>query len=150
MTITLCGSIAFIDQMYELKGKLEALGFNVLLPPDKVPNTEGELVDAKDYYASKKKAMSENNHAWVTEGNLDHRIKAHFEKIAKGDSILIANYDKNGIKNYVGPNSLVEMGIAFYLNKKIYLLNPVPDIAYKEEILGMKPEVIENDLKRIK
>lgn len=150
MTITLCGSIAFIDSMYELKTKLESLGFNVLIPPDKVPDHDGKIVDAKEYYASKKKAMSENNHAWATQGNLANRIKDHFEKIAAGDMILVANYDKNGIKNYVGPNSLVEMGIAFYLKKKIYLLNPVPDISYKEEILGMHPEVINNDLTRIK
>ncbi|MEK7652120.1 MAG: hypothetical protein AAB351_02895 [Patescibacteria group bacterium] len=150
MTITLCGSIAFIDQMYELKEKLEILGFDVLIPPDKVPNKERELINVKDYYASKKKAMAANNHAWVTEGNLDNRIRDHFDKVTKGDAILVANYDKNGIKWYVGPNSLVEMGVAFYLNKKIYLLNPVPDVAYKEEILGMRPIVIENDLSRIK
>jgi hypothetical protein len=38
------------------------------------------------------------------------------------------------------------MGVAFYNHKKIYLLKPVPEIDSKEEVLGMKPTVINDDL----
>jgi hypothetical protein len=41
------------------------------------------------------------------------------------------------------------MGVAFYLNKPIYLLNPVPEISYKEEILAMFPMVVNDDLTKI-
>ena len=44
----------------------------------------------------------------------------------------------------------MEMGIALYLNKKIYLLNQIPEIPYKEEILRMSPIIINKDLTKIK
>ena len=48
--------------------------------------------------------------------------------------------------NYIGGNTFLEMGVAFYLNKPIYLLNIIPEIDYKEELLGMKPTIINNNL----
>lgn len=39
-----------------------------------------------------------------------------------------------------------EMGLAFHLGKPIYLYNPIPEISYKEEILGMKPVVMNRSL----
>ncbi len=145
MTVTLCGSIAFIDEMYLLKTELEGLGYKVLLPPNKVPGENGELIPASEYY-SQKKSLQKNDDAWIWRDHTD-RIVEHFDKVAKSDVILVANYDKNNIKNYIGPNTLMEMGLAFYLQKKIYLLNPIPDIAWKEEIVGLKPIVINGDLK---
>ena len=60
------------------------------------------------------------------------------------------SYDKNGVKGYIGGNTLMEMGLAFYLKKKIYLLNEVPELPYKEEILGVKPIILNGDLSKIK
>jgi hypothetical protein len=60
---------------------------------------------------------------------------------------LILNYEKNGVANYIGGNTLMEMGLACWLNKPIYLMNPVPaDLSYSEEIRGMRPIVIDSDL----
>ncbi len=145
MTITLCGSIAVIDEMYRLKTELEGLGHKVLLPPNEVPGESGELIPASEYY-NQKKSLQKNDDAWIWRDHTD-RIVAHFDKVSKADVVLIANYDKHGIKNYIGPNTLMEMGLAFYLQKKIYLLNPIPDIAWKEEIVGLRPIVINGDLK---
>ncbi len=64
--------------------------------------------------------------------------------------VMVPDKDKNGIKNYIGANTLLEMGLAFHLNKKIFLLNPVPEISYKEEILGMKPIVLNGNVELIK
>ncbi len=67
-----------------------------------------------------------------------------------GDAILVTNYPKNGIDGYVGGNSLMEMGLAHYLRKKIYLLFPVSSkLNYKEEILGMKPIILDGDISLI-
>jgi hypothetical protein len=44
----------------------------------------------------------------------------------------------------------MELGVALWLGKKIYLLMPIPEIGYKEEILAVKPTVINNDLTFIK
>lgn len=41
------------------------------------------------------------------------------------------------------------MGLAFYLGKKIFLLNEMPDLPYREEIVGLRPEVIGGDPDRI-
>jgi len=146
MTITICGSIAFIDEMYALKAGLEKKGFEVLIPPSQVPGENGELIDAKEYYKHKKSSPKERN--WIWSHHSD-RIHAHFDKVAKGDAILVANYDKNGITNYIGPNTLMEMGLAFHLRKPIYLLNPIPEISYTEEIRGMTPIVIKGNFDAI-
>lgn len=76
-------------------------------------------------------------------------MRGHFDKVVWADVILVCNYDKSGIVAYIGPNTLLEMGLAFHLQKPIYLLNPIPEVSYKEEILGMQPTVIDGDLKKI-
>ena len=76
-------------------------------------------------------------------------INTHYRKIIKSDCILVANYDKDGEENYIGGNTFLEIGFAFVNKKPIYLLNPVPEAKYKSEILGMKPLVINDNLKQI-
>jgi len=67
------------------------------------------------------------------------------------DAVLVLNYDKKGIKNYIGGNTLMEIGFAHVLNQKIFLLNPIPEIPfYKTEIEAVKPMIIHGDLARIK
>ena len=66
------------------------------------------------------------------------------------DAVLVLNIDKNGIKNYIGGNTLMEIGFAHILNQKIFLWNPAPDIPYyKTEIEAMKPTIIYEDLSKI-
>jgi len=145
MIVTICGSIAYINEMYELKTQLEQFGFEVKVPPNQVKGPDGKIMPAREYYDHKKAA---GNDSWVWR---DHSalITEHFEKVAAADAVLIANYSKNGIENYIGANTLMEMGLAFYLGKPIFLLHPVPEIAYKEEIIGMRPVVIQGDLQKI-
>jgi predicted RNA-binding protein with PUA domain len=65
------------------------------------------------------------------------------------DAILILNLEKNNIKGYIGGNTFLEMGFAHVLNKKIFLLNEIPEMGYKDEIVAMKPVILEGDLNRI-
>ncbi len=65
------------------------------------------------------------------------------------DAILVLNFDKKGIKNYVGGNTLMEIAFAHVNNKKIYLLNPVPDLSYNDEILAMYDVILNGDLTKI-
>ncbi len=77
-------------------------------------------------------------------------ITDHFEKLDWCDVLLITNYEKKGIEGYVGGNTLIEIGVGFYLKKPIYILNPVSsELSYKVEILGMKPVMLNGDLKKI-
>lgn len=146
MKITLCGSIAFYHKMLEVKAKLEKLGHRVELPPQKVPNDKGEMIPVQEYYAIRHTA--EPSHAWVWDRKAI-AIREHFEKVVNADAILVLNYSKKSIDGYIGANTLLEMGLAFYLKKKIFLLNPIPQMQYTEEILGLKPLILNNDLTKI-
>lgn len=147
MNITICGSIAFYDGMLEVKKDLEQLGHQVKLPPFEIKDEEGNMIPIKEYY-SRRKAET-NDTSWIWDRK-EEAMKMHFQKVEWSEAVLILNYEKNNIPNYVGANTLLEMGLAFHLNKKLFLLNDIPEISYKEEILGMKPIVINNDLTKIK
>lgn len=76
-------------------------------------------------------------------------IKRYFQLIKESDGILVCNFEKNGIKNYIGGNTFLEMGLAYVLDKKIFLLNPIPEVNYKDEILAMEPIILNGDLEKI-
>jgi len=146
MKITICGSVAFQDKAIFLKKKLEKLGHKVELWPSKVKNKNGDLISVKEYYKIRRAANNDEEWIWARKAEA---ILNHFDKIAWADAILVINYDKNNIAGYVGGNTLMEIGLAFFLKKKIYLLNEVPELPYKEEILGVRPIIIGGDLNKI-
>ncbi|MCC7004617.1 hypothetical protein IT397_01740 [Candidatus Nomurabacteria bacterium] len=146
MKITLCGSIAFYDEMLDVKKKLEQIGHEIKLPPIEIKDDSGKMIPVKEYYAKRKAETKDTGWIWDRK---EEAIRLHFEKIEWSDVILVLNYDKNNIPNYVGGNTLVEMGLAFHLKKPIFLFNAIPEISYKEEILGMKPILINQNLYRI-
>jgi hypothetical protein len=146
MKITICGSIAFYQEMMTIKKDLELLGHEVDLPHTEIKDENGEMISVAEYYQRRK--AETNDDSWIWDRK-EEAIRMHFEKIAWAEAILVLNYSKNNIDNYIGGNTFLEMGVALHLNKKIYLLNNIPEISYKEEILGMKPMVIKGDLKKI-
>ena len=146
MKITICGSTAFIKEMEAVANQLKHLGHEVEFPPVEFTDGDGKKWQTLDYYKFKKSEPFEdpeflNNHT--------QRIRDHFACVEWCDVVLVTNYDKNDVANYIGPNTLMEMGLAFYLNKKIYLLNPIPNVAWTEEILGMRAIIINNNLSLI-
>ena len=147
MNITICGSIAFYDEMLDIKKKLEQLGHQIKLPPFEVKDENGNMIPIKEYYSRRKSETDATSWIWDRK---EDAMRMHFQKVEWSDAVLILNYDKNNISNYVGANTLLELGLAFHLNKKLFLLNDIPEIGYKEEILGMKPIIINNDLTKIK
>ena len=147
MKITICGSTKFIDEMEKVSKELVALGYEVKSPPITEPDENGNPIPTSEYYQLKKDFANDPTH-WIWKHH-DNPIRDHFTKVEWSDAILVLNYDKNDIKGYVGPNTLMEMGLSFYLNKPIYLLNDIPDVAWKEEIIGMKPIVINQDYSKI-
>ena len=137
MKIVVCSSMAFAREMIEARGRLEELGHSVTLP------------HRTDEYASGKlsrETQSESAYHKI-QGDL---FRDYFNKIKEGDSILVFNKDKNGIRDYIGGNTLIEMAFAHILYKPIYLLNPIPDISYRDEIIAMKPTIINEDFRKIK
>ena len=66
------------------------------------------------------------------------------------DAVLVLNYEKNGVDNYIGGATFLEMYDAFRLGKKIYMLNDIPKGLLEDEIIGFKPVIIHGDLSKIK
>ncbi|MFZ6015606.1 MAG: hypothetical protein ACOYUZ_04615 [Patescibacteria group bacterium] len=146
MKITLCGSIAFFEEMQKVQQELEFMGHEVKIPPTHIEDESGKMIPVADYYNRRKSAGDDE--IWVWERKSE-AMKNHFEKVEWADAILVLNYDKKGIAGYIGANTLLEMGLAFHLAKPIYLLRQIPEIDFKEEVLGMKPVIVDNVLKFI-
>ena len=78
-------------------------------------------------------------------------MKKFFDKIAESDAYFVCNYVKKGIKGYLGISVLMELGVAYYLNKKIYLLYPFDKSqSYGLEVSVFNPIIINNDFSKIK
>ena len=141
-TITICSSAAFYKQVIEVKKILERAGFKVT-----VPLTAGKMERAKDFNVERVKTWYKNPADYKRKTFL---TKHHFNKVVKGDAVLVLNYEKNGRPGYIGGAVLSEMGLALHYNKPIYVLNPPdPTSILIEEIFGFLPIFLEGDLSRI-
>lgn len=140
MKIMICGSMTFAKEMINVKRKLEDLGYSAFVPSDIESHVkEPALID-----------NLEVNYRHVIEEDV---LRNCFSLIAKSDSILVLNYPKNKINGYVGTSSLMEIGLAYYLRKKIFILNPVPkprDARWAHELKIIQPVIINGDLKLIR
>ena len=153
MKITLCGSIAFYTEMKSIQNQLVNFGHEVKIPELSLKAHEEFGAEKKVYFDG---FIQQNggidsfpvgHTIWNLKGEA---IRDHYEKIDWADAILVINEDKRGIKGYVGGNTLIEIGVAFYLKKKIFIMNDVSSqLSYTQEIFGMKPVLLNGDLKCI-
>lgn len=136
MRIVICGSMQFSEAMLEVQALLTARGHEV-----SVSGTTREFV-GKD--AAAKEALV------LEQKRVTDPIRDHYDLIVTSDAILVLNYDKRGIANYIGGNTLMEIGFAYVLSKKIFLLNPIPEIPYyQSEIEAVRPIILDGDLDKI-
>lgn len=137
MKIVICGSMSLSDRMIEIQKALVANGHDVILPKsaDKYASGELEMESAADSVRNK---IS------------DDLIRGHYESIKDSDAVVIANYGKNGIANYIGGNSFLEAGFAHVLGKKLYFVNDIPEISYRDELLALQPIILHGDLSKIR
>lgn len=153
MKITICGSIGFYTEMEAARDQLVALGHEVKIP-ELALEVPAEFGGGKKVYFGKFIEENGGIDAFPAGHEIWHRkegaIRDHFEKIDWADAILVINEEKRGVPGYVGGNTLIEIGVAFYLGKGIYILNDVSaELTYKQEILGMKPVLLHGDLSKI-
>lgn len=135
MKIVICGSMSFARQMVLYKKKLEKLGHKVFISPL-----------AKDYILGKRKKGPEELGA---KKEID-ALKLYFKKIEDSEAILVLNYRHKNIDGFIGGNTLIEMGFAHVLGRKIYLLNkPSKKLDYLTEILFMEPIILGGNLREI-
>lgn len=146
MKITICGSITLADKIIDISKQLEKLGHKIEIPHSVVNIRDGKI-SLQKYIKDKEKHGGDYFHRKSAAVDF---IKEYYKIIKNSDSILVVNFDKNGIKNYIGGNALMELGFAYVLNKPIYLYNPIPKMSYTDEILAVKPMVIDGDLTKVK
>lgn len=139
MKITICGSSAFKKEMVEYKQKLLELGHEIIVHPDYEAFLRGEKQDLWN--------KIQNEHSTAKKEN--GYIKWYYDAIVSSDAILVLNFDKKGIANYIGGNTLMEIGFAHVNGKKIFLLNEVPEVSYTDEILAMYDVILNGNLAKI-
>ncbi|MBN2330796.1 MAG: hypothetical protein JXC85_03195 [Candidatus Aenigmarchaeota archaeon] len=135
MKIMICGSMSFAREMLEAKGKLEGLGHEVLLTSDAEACVDNPGLNMDREHCHEKQIDKEC-----------------FDKVAESDAILVVNYPKDGIEGYVGGATLMEIGIARHMDKKIFLLHDPPreeKLRYAFEIGLTNPIVLNGRIDRI-
>ena len=142
MKIIISGSVEFAQQIKDLSEGLKTLWFETILPPTTEKILRGEL--SPEEVTKEKENM---NFAEMTIKN--DAIRKFADLIKSADAILIANFGKHGIKDYIWWWSFLEMGFAHIFHKKIFILNGLPEIRYVDEIKAMQPIVLNWDLHKI-
>ncbi len=136
MRIGIIGSMQFAEEMLKTKKELEKLGHKPFLT-SLIDPFVGKTAEEKEAIKLEQKSTK-------------NPIKEFWNKMKDGDAVLCLNYEKNGIENYIGGNTFLELGFAHVLSQKIFLLNPIPEInLIKTEIAEMQPTIINGDLSKI-
>lgn len=137
MKIVICGSMTNYGKMAILKSLLEQKGHKVIIPE---PSCCAHIkkIDSGAYIDT-----------FRLKRKYDY-IRKHFRNIRTSDCIVVANYDKNGVKNYIGGNSFLEMGFAHIFNKPIFLVNTLPENDFcTHEMKAMGPIVLKKSFSNL-
>jgi hypothetical protein len=142
MKIAIIGSLDFTDKIKETANKLTERGHDVIIP------VTSEMILTNR--VTLEQILKEKESGEIYKRMIRQNTLAYFYgKIKEVDAVLVLNFDKRGIKNYIGGNVFLEMGFANILGKRIFLLNDVPEIFYRDEIKAMQPIVINGNLSKI-
>jgi hypothetical protein len=134
--------VAFYEHVNQVAEALENRGWNVV-----VPKTAKSMQKTGNYSVELVKTWYDKPQDFTTKALL---MRGHFDEVANGDAVLVVNDEKHGIQGYIGPNVLMEIGLAFYLEKPIYILNTIDKkVPVYEEVLGMNAIFLEGDLSRV-
>jgi hypothetical protein len=125
--------MSFYREMKALQKELESLGYLVMTPC--------EEWDGADYSKMDESERIQRKQVF---------IDAHIEKIRNSDAVLITNYMKNSIENYIWANSFLEIAFAYAFHKPIFLLYNIPDGQNKLEIQSLHPISLNGDIHAIK
>jgi len=118
--------MVFIDKMREYSKALSESGLSPIIP------NENDWKEIKE-------ADIKNYKARVS--------RDHFNKVADINTfaILVINEPKNNIDNYIGANTFAEIALAFYFNKKIYILNGIYK-PYADELLAWGSQILNGNI----
>ena len=124
-------------KVMEVRSKLIAMGHHVIIPKNIEKSADGSLVMEKPHESTQNKIQ----------GDL---IRGYYNEIKNADAVLVVNEAKNNIANYIGGNTLIELAFAHILFKDSYVLNSLPEVSYKDEIIAMQPIILNGNLGKIK
>lgn len=136
MKVFIACSKHFYDKVLPIKEFLESKGHEVTLPNSfNEPFAEERFrnMSAEEHINFKSKMMRKDR-----------------ENLEPQDAILVLNFEKKGIPNYIGGATFLEVYMAWHLGKKIFFYNSLPKCSFTDELIGINPVVINGDLERIK
>ena len=134
MKIVFVGSSRFVEDMKRIKSELSKKGVDCqLMEP---------LISEDDY---------------IKENSIDKLLKQkpfftknHFKKIENSDGVLVINNERKGIKGYIGPNTLMEIAVAFHFDKPIFFLNSFNEShPFFEELVGLNSVILNDNLNKL-
>lgn len=136
MKIFIISSKKFYDKIPEIRKYLENQGHVITLP-----NCYDDPTEESHY-----RSLGNYEHAkWKAE-----KINHSAEVIKNNDAVMVLNFEKNGVQNYIGGATFLEMYDAFKMGKKIYMYNGIPDGILRDEIVGFDPIIINADFGKIR
>lgn len=136
MRIGIVGSMHYTEKMVAIRDQLISLGHDAFMTKLHEPFIGKNEAEKEEIKIHQKNNMDAIREFWLA--------------MQGADAILVANFDRHGVKNYIGGNTLMEIGFAHVLNQKIFLYNPIPEIPYyKSEIEAVNPFIINGDLSKI-
>lgn len=134
-SIALCASVSAYPQLKPVYDYLTSKGIEALVPLSAQPLKKGEeiILTGEVTPEGKQKAMY-----------------FHFDNVLKSEAILVVNLDKHGITGYIGPNVLMEIGLAFAHHKKVFILhNTLPDNQFADELEAMECVYLHGKIEQI-
>ena len=141
MKITIIGSSAFREKKVQLTDELRNLGHESVIHPHYIQTVKEGRTDILE-------KIDKGEHAQLKIDN-DY-IRWYYDAIVGSDAVLVVNLEKQGKKNYIGGNAFLEIGFAYVNDKKIFILNDIPqDSDFIDELVAMQPMVLKGDLSKI-
>ncbi|MFH0905858.1 MAG: hypothetical protein V1824_00805 [archaeon] len=126
MKIFIASSRKFFSKLTTIKFNLDKAGHETILPSFELGKVSA--------YANRKQLF----------------LKKDLLLLEKADAILVCNFKNGKLESYIGETCLIYLAIAFYLQKKVYLLYNLPESKNKEELIGINPICLNGDLKKLK
>lgn len=143
MKLTLVGSVSAADKFVETYNELRKFGHEPVIHEHMFEYSKTSWDEFHDKNELREHAQTKVENDY---------IRWWHNSITNSDGIVVLNFDKKGIKNYIGGNTLMEIGFAYVANKEIYLMNQIPtEVPYTDEIIAMvRPEnILDGDVSLI-
>lgn len=132
-------SMKFAKDIVKLRDELQKMGHDAIIPYGTEPHlTDSSFVE-----------NLEDNMKYCIE---DDVMMKNFKLIQDQDAILVYNKKRNNINGYIGTSALMEVAIAYYLKKKIFIMYDIPHFdthRWAHEVTIMQPTFLKGDISKI-